>query len=341
MKFRVSIKDIAQSLGVSTALVSYVLNGKEKEARVGKVIAEKIREKAKELNYQPNQIAKSLKSGKTFTIGVLVADISNPFFANIARIIEDEAKKNNYTVIFGSSDENPDKLRDLIDVLLKRQVDGLIIAPTVDSEPLVTQLQNQKIPFVLIDRYFPGIESNYISIDNHKAAYDAIVHLIKNGYKKISMVAYRMGLVHMQERERGYLDALKDHNLLETASLLREVNHSNIEEDVRSIIEEAVSKNSVDAIFFATNSLATHGLKSIIGLDLKVPEDLAIVTFDESEAFDFFYSPLTFIRQPGEQMAKDAVRILLQTLQQKTKGPEQVCIPSELVVRKSSGVIRP
>src|SRR5690606_5499858 len=129
--------------------------------------------KAAELNYQPNQIAKSLKSGKSFTIGLIVADISNPFFANIARTIEDEAKKDNYTVIFGSSDENAEKSKDLIDVLVKRQVDGFIIAPTENSETQIEYLIKANIPFVLIDRYFPGIESNYVVTDNHQAAYDA------------------------------------------------------------------------------------------------------------------------------------------------------------------------
>lgn len=334
---KVSIKDIAHSLGVSTALVSYVLNGKEKEARVGKEIAEKIRKTAKELNYQPNQIARSLKSGKTYTIGVIVADISNPFFANISRIIEDEAKKNGYTVIFGSSDESPDKLRDLIDVFLNRQVDGLVISPTIHSESYIADLQRRKVPFVLIDRYFPQLKSNYIATDNYKAAYDAVSHLIKVGYQRICMIAYSVELVHMLERKGGYLDALKEHNLSETG-LLREVSHVNLKEDVENVIQDLISKNSIDAIFFATNSLATSGLKILNKFNLKIPDDLAIVTFDESEAFDFFYSPLTFVRQPSVTMAKEAVRVILQSINSESKNHlEQICLASELVIRSSSG----
>src|SRR5690348_6062925 len=121
---KIALKDIAQHVGVSVALVSYVLNGKETEARISTDMADKIRRKATELNYQPNLIAKSLKSGKTNTIGLIVADISNPFFSGIARIIEDEAKKNDYVVIFGSSDEDADKQQDLIDVFLNRLVDA-------------------------------------------------------------------------------------------------------------------------------------------------------------------------------------------------------------------------
>src|SRR5205085_9380454 len=121
-----SLKDIAQKVGVSTALVSYVLNN-QKEGRIGKEVAQKIRDTATELNYRTNQIAKSLKTNKTFTIGLIVADISNPFSSGLARKIEEEADRNNYTVIFGSSDENAIRSNKLIDTFLNRQVDGLII----------------------------------------------------------------------------------------------------------------------------------------------------------------------------------------------------------------------
>src|SRR5690606_10679836 len=219
MKKKVSLKDIAQAAGVSTALVSYVLNNKEKEARVGKEIAIKIREIAKELNYQPNQLAISLKSGKSQTIGLIVADISNPFFGNIARTIEDEAKKNNYTVIFGSSDENPEKSWDLINVLIKRQVDGFIIAPAQNSETQIEYLEAQNIPLVLIDRYFPEINTNFVATDNYQAAYTAVSHLVETGHKRIGMIAYQNKLIHMEERKRGYSAALKDNGLLTNSSL--------------------------------------------------------------------------------------------------------------------------
>lgn len=337
MQKKVSIKDIARTLGVSTALVSYVLNNKEKEARVGKEMAQKIRQTAIEMNYQPNQIARSLKSGKTNTIGVIVADISNPFFANIARIIEDEAKKDNYTVIFGSSDENPEKLRNLIDVLLNRQVDGLIIVPTVRSEDQIRNLHRQAAPFVLIDRYFPEIESNYIVTNNYQASYDAVSHLISSGYKRICMVAYKDGPINIHERERGYLEALKDHHLSDAGCFLKEANHANVKQDVERIIQEALKVDKVDSIFFATNTLATNGLKCVNTFDLKVPSDLGIVTFDEGEAFDFFYSPLTFVKQPGQQIGKLAVEALLAIMNHPERSQmHQVCVNSELVIRNSS-----
>src|SRR5688572_19413439 len=177
MNKKVSIKDIAAQVGVSAALVSYVLNNK-KEGRIRRSVAERIREVAKELNYRTNQIARSLKTNKTFTIGLIVADISNPFSSALARIIEDEADRKNYTVIFGSSDENPYRSNKLVETFLNRQVDGLIMAPGETSASLVDLLQQQQVPFVLVDRYFPELDTNYVAIDNCQASSSATQHLV-------------------------------------------------------------------------------------------------------------------------------------------------------------------
>src|SRR5690349_20216204 len=223
---KVSMKDIAKEVGVSTALVSYVLNNL-KEGRISKEIAQKIREVAQRLNYRPNQIAKSLKTSKTFTIGLIVADISNPFSSTLARIVEDEANKFNYTVIFGSSDENQSKSARVIDTLLNRQVDGLIISPPADSEAQMVELQKQDIPFVLLDRYFPSVKTNYVALNNHAAALMATEHLIESGCKRIGMINYKTSLFHLQERKRGYLTAMKKHEMPFRKTWLRQVDIAN------------------------------------------------------------------------------------------------------------------
>lgn len=334
---KVSLKDIATEAGVSTALVSYVLTNKEKEARVGEEIAKKIREIARKLNYQPNHIARSLKSGRSFTIGLIVADISNPFFANIARTIEDEAKRNNYTVIFGSSDENVDKSRDLINVLLNRQVDGLIITPTEGSEEQINQLKAQKVPFVLIDRFFPDIEASHIAVNNYEAAYNAVSHLVKMGRKRIGMVAYKTTLHHISERKRGYKEALQAHHMTGN-TLLKSARYSHLKEDIKVSIDQLLSgRHPADAVFFATNSLAMEGLKYINSLGIRIPDQLAVITFDEGEALDLFYSPVTFVRQPILEMGKAAVRVLLEEIKDNKKEIEHICIDTALVVRKSCG----
>ncbi|MDQ3290281.1 MAG: LacI family transcriptional regulator [Bacteroidota bacterium] len=339
MNKKVSLKDIAQQAGVSTALVSYVLSGKEKESRVGREIAAKIKEIAHDLNYQPNHLAKSLRSGKTHTIGLIIADISNPFFANIARIVEDEAKRFGYTVIIGSSDENPEKSWDLLNVLRNRQVDGFIIVSAENSQNQVYFLKDQHIPFVLLDRYFPEIQSDFVSINNFKAAYDAGMHLIKNGYYQIGFIGYKSELFHMQERIRGYQQALKENNLNPKKSWLKRVNIQNIEKEVKASINELITPdNRVDAIIFATYSLAVNGLKYLNELKLKVPADVAIVSFGQAEVFDLYYCPITYLHQPISDLGKTAVELLIKKLKNPEEGMRQVLMEARLIGRESSGV---
>ncbi|MFC6997034.1 LacI family DNA-binding transcriptional regulator [Rufibacter roseus] len=337
MRNKVSLKDIAQKVGVSTAAVSYALN-KEKEGKVSDEMAAKIRATAKELNYQPNQIAKSLKIGRTNTLGLIIADVSNPFFATIARVVEDEAKAHGYTVVFGSSDEKAERSWDLINVLANRQVDGLIIAPSEASEDQILYLKEQKIPFVLIDRYYPDIPSSFVVLDNYKAAYDAVFHLIENGRKRVGMLAYKTNLYHMQERKRGYQEALQAAELPVGKSLLKEVKHDDTKNGVKAAIDAMLaSPEGLDALFFATNTLAIHGLKYIDSLNLKVPTDLAIVSFDEGEAFDFYYCPLTHIKQPVDEIGKEAVQLLLDQMSSSNGRIGQIHFEPELIIRQSSG----
>ena len=257
MPRRVSLKDIAEKVGVSTALVSYVMNGKEKEKRVGKEVVKKIRDIALELNYQPNQIARSLRKGSTKTIGLIVADIANPFFGNIARVIEDEANRLGYTVIFGSSDENLSKFGSLVNILINRQVDGFIIVPAEGSELQINALLEKRIPLVLTDRYFRNIAANYVVLDNFGATYDATSHLIENGYHKIGMIAYRTNLIHMQERIRGYVEAMKANNLGNEVRI-EEVRYNHIRIDVENTMKKlAIGEKKTNAILVC-NKCTNH-----------------------------------------------------------------------------------
>lgn len=334
---KVSLKDIALKAGVSTALVSYVLNGKEKESRVGREIAIKIREIAKELNYQPNHVAKSLRSGTTKTIGLVIADISNPFFSNIARIVEDEAKKNGYTVIFGSSDENAEKSWDLFNVMINRQVDGFIIVSSEHSQKQITYLKDNRIPFVLLDRHFPEIETDFVVLDNFKAALDAGSHLVSGGYHRIGMIAYESDLFHMKERVRGYMSTFEVHQLSFTPTWLKKIAFNNIEKEINVAIDELLrAQPAVDALIFGTYSLAINGLKYINTLGLKVPDDLAIVSFGQADAFDLYYCPITYLRQPMVDLGKTAVHMLVNKLKNSEEGLKQVVMEAQLVARNSS-----
>jgi LacI family transcriptional regulator len=337
MERKVSIKDIAKQVGVSTALVSYVLNNKEKEARVGREVAEKVRRAARKLNYQPNLIARSLQSGRTQTLGLIVADISNPFFSYIARVIEDAANQHGYTVIIGSSDEQASKSASLINAFLNRQVDGLIIAPAEKSEKQLQNLLNDRFPFVLIDRYFEGLSSNSVHIDNYQSAYEAVDHLIKKGYRRIGMITYDTALPHMKERVRGYLGALKASGIRSRRNWLKKAGFARLDHDVQNGVREMLAaKERPDAFFFATNSLAVSGLKYIYGKGIRVPEELGIISFDESDAFDFFYAPVTYVRQSIEDIGKAALDLLMKQMKNPAGRKEQTIIATRLIERKST-----
>lgn len=337
MKKRTVLKDIADYVGVSVASVSYVLNNQEEEKRVGKELSEKIRKAAKKLNYHPNQIAKSLKTNKTHTIGLIVASINYRFTTRITSSIEAEARKNKYTVIFGSSDEDPQKFSDLIDVLINRQVEGLILVAVQQSQEKIKEIKKRGIPFILIDRIFPEIKTNYIGIDNFKAAYQSISHLIETGHKHISFINYKTSFYHLNERNLGYRQALKDHKLTAKKHFLKEIKNRDDIQEVKTAIEELVNDTpACDAILFATGALAISGLKVINDMQLTVPENLAVMSFDESEAFDIFYCPISHARQPLEDMGTKAVEMLMHVIDDKNFC-KQVFLESKIVLGRSCG----
>lgn len=330
MKKRTSLKDIAEAVGVSVTLVSYVMNNKEKEGRVAPDTARKIREIAKELNYRPNQIARSLKSKKSRTIGLIVADISNPFFGNLARTIEDEAHLHDYTVIFGSSDENHEKLKKVLDFLTTRQVDGFIIAPTDDCKETVIELKKNQIPLVLIDRYFEDVSTNYVIIDNFQASLDATNHLLERGHRKIGIIAYHSQLIHFKHRVDGYLAALKKAGIDADPRYRKEVGYLHFEEDMKIALRDLIYKEGVEAIFFCTNTLAIKGLKQIFEWGIKVPEEIDVVAFDQNVAYDFFKYFIPHIKQPIKEMGREAVRILIGQINDKIPKVNTICLEATL-----------
>ncbi len=336
MDKRVSLKDIAQKVGVSTALVSYVLNN-QKENRIKKDVAQRIRDTAKALNYRTNQIARSLKMSKTFTLGLIVSNISNPFSSGLARIIEDEADKQKYTVIFGSSDENATKFAKLLDTFINRQVDGLIIAPPAGAEEQILYLQQQRIPFILIDRYFPSVETGYIALDNEEAAYRATEFIIKGGAKKPAMITYETDLYHFHDRTNGYKKALSDYHLPYSKERFQKVDISNKKDQIEKAVHDVLyARESADAILFGSNSITNYAVKYINMLPVKIPKDVALISFDETESLDLFYAPITYIKQPLQEMGKQAVSVLIEAINAKENHLQQIRLPGELVIKKST-----
>ncbi|HTK19694.1 MAG TPA: LacI family DNA-binding transcriptional regulator [Mucilaginibacter sp.] len=332
---KIGLKDVAQHVGVSVALVSYVLNGQAEEKQVGKEVAEKIRKAAIELNYVPNQAAKSLKTQRTQTIGLVVADINYRFSSGITRAIESEAKRKNFTVIFGSSNESNAKFDEIVNVLANRQVDGLILVPVHNSEDTILRLQQSEVPFILIDRNFQHILTSSISLDNYKAAYDSTSYLIKMGHKRIGFINYEATLFNLTERNRGYKDALKAHGLKADEHLLQKIGPLNPKAETSKAINRLLAgEHKCDALFFATDRLAIFGLQHLNELKLNVPKDISVFSFDAAEAFDLFYCPVTHASQPLEKMGKMAVNSLIDIIN-KNKVINQIYLETEFVIGKS------
>lgn len=337
---KTSIQDIADELGVSKALVSFVLNGKGREKRISQEMCKKVFKTAEKLNYRPNQIARWFRTGKTQTIGLIIADISNPFFGKLGREIEKEAYNAGYRLVLCSSDENAGKSKQQIDMLLQNQVDGFIIAPPQGSEDQIEMLNMAKVPYVLIDRYFPDVDSNYVVIDNYNAAYEATNYLIKKGYKKIALMAVNDELITIHDRSEGYLQSLKDAGIIPEDKYIYKLPFSHNKLDVEKAVQQIIRSKEVDAILFASSKIGVMGMELMVDMNVAIPDDIAIVSFDDPDFYKVCISPVTAIAQPLEEMGKTAVNILIDEI--KSENPDlpsiKVVLNSKFILRKSSGI---
>lgn len=312
---KTTIKDIADAAGVSVALVSFVMNNMSGgKYRVSAETTQKILSIAKELDYQPNNAARSLRKGCSNTIGVILSDVSNPFFAEIARCIEDKAYQYKYTVIFGSTDEDAEKLDNLIKVFINKGVDGLIIVPCDGSRKHIERVLESNIPLVLLDRTIPDLQVNSVLLDNKRAAMLAVDNLVEHGCRKIEMISYAMDVSNIAEREAGYLHAMKQHEILDRTHINR-LKYKNIPDQMEKAIKESIDRG-VEALVFATNTLAVAGLKIFGKYGLRVSDNIAVVCFDSSEAFELFYTTISYVQQPIEQFGQEALDLLIKTIKQ-------------------------
>ncbi|CAM4188000.1 LacI family DNA-binding transcriptional regulator [Flavobacterium weaverense] len=335
MKNKTSLKDIANAVGVSITLVSYVLNGKGEKNRVSKNTAKKIIDVAKKLNYYPNLSARSLVTNKTRTIGLIVADIANPFFGSLARFIEDAAFSKDYTVIFCSSDENVNKFDRILNFLTTRQVDGFIIAAPEGSGDFIKKLERLKIPMVLIDRYFKELKTNFVGIDNFQSSLLATNHLINNNCKKIGTILYLSKLDHYGDRYDGYVEALNRAGLMNKIELVKRINYGNLNREMALAIKELISLN-VDAIYFHTNILAQEGLKQMIILDKNILHKIKVVAFDQNPAFNFLDTFVPYVLQPVAEMANQALTILCDQIDEgKDFKLFKTCLQTELITKSA------
>lgn len=331
----ISIKDIAQQAGVSPTTVSFVLNGKGKEKRISEQVSKRILKIAGKLKYKPNQLARGLRTGKTKTIGLIVEDIANNFFANVAKVVEDEADKYGYKVLFGSTEDNEEKARGLLEVLRYRQVDGYIITPTLNLDKDIASLQK---PVVLMDRYFPNVkDSSYVVVDNYQGAVTAVDHLVAQGYKHIGIITTTSHQIQMQQRLEGFQAALKTHGLPSGKNVIKrlpfDLDRPGYTQEITKYLQ---GNRELDAVFFATNYLGICGIESIRSLGLQIGSELGMVSFDDHDIFRLLSPAVTCVAQPVEEIGRTLIRILMEELDETAEAPSQVVLPLELRERESS-----
>lgn len=334
---RVSIKDIAKQVGVVPSTVSFVLNGKAKEMRISDELAEKIKAVVKETGYQPNHTAVSLRTGKTKILGLIVEDISNVFFATLAKTIEDEAYALGYKIVYCSTENDDKKGTELIRMLSNQQVDGYLITPCQGMADEVQMLLNQNRPVVLMDRYFTDIDVPYVLVDNGAGIKQGMEHLIKKGYRKIAFITVDLEQIQMQQREVAYRECTKSHKLpgefiLKLPYTIKPV------DAIKQISAYIESITDLDAVFFATNYLGVYGLESIKKLKLSIPKDLAVICFDDHDIFRLYTPEITIIKQPINQIAITAIQLLMKQFEKQELPTEELHIfkTPELIVRAST-----
>ena len=336
---RASLKDIAEALNVSKTLVSLVLNNKAEQWGISETTQKKVFKKAEELNYHPNQMARGLRTGKSNIIGLVVADISNPFYSKISRTIEREVAKLGYQLLVCSSDEVAEKEYKLIELLKDRQrVEGLIIATTQEKNDQFLQLKKEDFPVVFIDRKPEDMPSHYVGVDNYKGAFDMVEHMIKLGRQRIGLINVSPTYIStLQERVEGYKDALKKHNIKLT-NAIHAVSYNDIEKTTEEAVNSMLKGTSpMDALFTVNNYVAVNCLQAIHKMNLRIPEDVALACFDDLDAFKFSHPPLTTVAQPLEKIGEEAVKFLIKQVNGKSSAPQTKILPTKLVIRKSCG----
>ena len=329
-----SIIDIAKQLNVSQATVSFILNGKSKERRISDKTTQKVLKFVEEVGYKPNLLARSFRTGKTNIIGLMVESISNPFFANFARLIEENAYKNGYKILYCSTENNPTKAKELLQMFKDRHVDGYIITPTEGIKDDIDKLVNEGGSVVLFDRYFEGGTIDYVVLDNFQSTYDAVKHLIDQGFKEIGFITINSLQSQMMERLQGYEKATDDNHLRQYVKEIGfNMDNNNV---VAHIVDFLTRKKKLDAIIFSTNYLCINGLKAIKQMQLAIPGDIAVISFDDHVVFEMYIPTITAIAQPIEAMSEQLMNILLDKLGSPKNINHKVILPAKLIVRESS-----
>ncbi|MCD6257937.1 LacI family DNA-binding transcriptional regulator [Candidatus Aerophobetes bacterium] len=326
------IKDVAKLAGVSPACVSLALNGKP---YVSAKTKKRIYNAIEQLNYRPNIIARSLRNKKTHTIGLVLSDITNPFFPEIARGVETKAREYGFNVILCNTDADPLLEKNYIEVLLAKQVDGLILTSVRIMDDL-DKYTKENCPLVFINRKPPLSDFDFVGIDNVASAKMAVEHLIKLGHRKIALIRGEPASWASFSRYEGYRMALKEAGIPYSDNLVK-IGYLRYESGYRAM--ESLLKGSPipTAIFCANDIMALGAIDACVDRKVKVPQDLAIVGFDDIWVASLKNVQLTTVHQPRYEMGAKAVELMVERIIGKRKKTKRVILPTKLVIRRTCG----
>lgn len=339
VKKPVTIKEIAREAEVSTATVSMILNNKDKN--ISAATRSRVLEIARKRNYVPNTMARSLVTKQTRTIGLIMPDIVNPFFPEIARGAEDRASLSRYSIIYCNTDDNLNKENTYIDILTEKMVDGIIFAHSADRQGVAEGFSKCRVPIILIDRDYdlPNVIGKVL-VDNTKASCTGVNYLLDQGYEKIAYIA---GPIHTRtawDRLEGYKKALAERGMpyREEAVKVGEYKSQWGYSAANAFLEEALD---FDAIFCGNDLIAIGAVKALKEAGYKVPRDVGVMGFDDIYMAGIVEPALTTVKQPNYEMGYRAVELLIKAIEgtdlsEKPKGVETILLGTELTVRQST-----
>lgn len=334
---RLQLEDISKQLGYSKTLISMVLNGKGNQYGISKKTQEAVLKAVGELDYTPNKFARALRTGKSFFVGLIVADISNPFYSTIAKNIESVLFEQGYNLMVCSTGENEEHEKRLVEMMVNQQgVDGLIIASTFKNADFYTNTRYASTPLVFIDRVLPLFNANYVVIDNYGGSVEIINHLIKKNCKTISCFSITPSYIStIEDRVNGYKVALTKNKLKFDESLLKSIRFDNIQHDVENSLNELLKSHpELDGIYCLNNNITTALL---IALRKKEFEKLAakvkIASFDDIDLFNIIDKGITSVSQPIEDIGKNSSLLMLDIINGKQINKSNVVLSTTLIER--------
>ena len=331
----VTIKDVARLSGVSPMTVSRVINDSE---RVSPDTRRKVQEAISELGYVPSRLARGLSRQRTGTLALIVPDVANPFFTLIVRGAEDIARRAGYRVILCDTRADPNVEREVIEEMIAHRVEGIVIAPVSDrSKSHLRRLARFGVPFVLVDRTVPGVDSDVVCGNSADGARQLVDHLISLGHRRIGFIVESDDVSTARERRQGYEAALAGAGIPHDPELVANatVDPTGGSEGMRQLLQ---LKDRPTAVFTVNNLVALGAIEAVRDAGLEVPDDVALVCFDDIEFASRLYPFLTVMEQPAETFGTLGTQLLLERIE--GRGPERsrmVVLPARFVLRKSCG----